>query len=166
MDMMRSKVYVMANGKLLEAVSTDRKNKMPVEVRDHVRVFHELFFSLEPDEDWNRSQITRSMYLCDSSARMQYRLLSESGYYAGVVSGNISQRLIVDSISVDQDAVPWYVRFYGRLSIIRPTSIVTRSLITEGYVRDLQSISDHNPHGLLMEKWKILENKDLNIQAR
>jgi hypothetical protein len=97
---------------------------------------------------------------------MQYRLLSESGYYAGVVSGNISQRLIVDSISVDQDAVPWYVRFYGRLSIIRPTSIVTRSLITEGYVRDLQSISDHNPHGLLMEKWKILENKDLNIQAR
>lgn len=162
----RGKVYVIANNKLLEATAVERKEKLPVEIKDHVRSFHQLFFTLEPDEELNRSQITRALYLCDSSARTQYRLLSESGYYSGIVAGNISQRLQVDSITTDMQGVPWYVRFYGKLSIVRSTSIVTRSLITEGYVRDLQSVSDHNPHGFLIEKWKILENKDLNIQPR
>lgn len=162
----RSKVYVIANGKLLEASAADRKEKLPVEIRDHVRSFHQLFFTLEPDEELNRSQITRAMYLCDSSARIQYRLLNESGYYSGIVAGNISQRLQVDSVTVNMEESPWYVRFYGKLLIVRSTSIVTRSLITEGYVRDLQSVSDHNPHGFLIEKWKIMENKDLNVQPR
>lgn len=166
MDKVRAKVYVIANNKLLEAVAMDRKDKLPVEIRDHVRNFHALFFTLEPDEELNRSQITRALYLCDSSARMQYRLLAESGYYAGIVSGNISQRLQVDSVVLDLNQTPWYVRFYGKLSIIRSTSIVTRSLITEGFVRDLQSISDNNPHGFLIEKWKILDNKDLTILPR
>lgn len=162
----RGKVYVILNNKLLEATAVDRKEKLPVEIKDHVRSFHQLFFTLEPDEELNRSQITRALYLCDSSARTQYRLLNESGYYSGIVAGNISQRLQVDSITVDTKESPWYMRFYGKLSIVRSTSIVTRSLITEGYVRDLQSVSDHNPHGFLIEKWKIIENKDLEIQPR
>ena len=161
-----SKVFVLANNKLLEAVPAERKEKLPVEIRDHVGSFHALFFNLEPDESWNRSQMVKALYLCDSTARMQYRLLNESGYYAGIVSGNISQRLTTDSILVDVNQSPWYMRYYGKLSIVRSTSIVTRSLVTEGYIRDLATISDNNPHGFLLERWKILENKDLNSQPR
>jgi conjugative transposon TraK protein len=160
------KVYVLANNKLLEAVSVDRKEKLPVEIRDHVGNFHRLFFNLEPDEELNKSQITRSLYLCDSSARTQYQLLLESGYYSGIVSGNISQRLQVDSIQFDSNQQPWYVKFYGKLSIIRPTSVVTRSLVTEAFLRDLSTISDNNPHGFLLERWKILENHDLESHPR
>jgi conjugative transposon TraK protein len=165
-EWLQSRVYVLAGDKLVDAVAGSRREKLPVEIRDHVRSFHELFFTLEPDEQWNRQQITRAMYLCDSSARIQYRLLTESGYYAGIVSGNISQRLITDSITVEPFEERWHVRFYGRLSIVRATSVVTRTMITEGSVRDLRAISDHNPHGLLIERWQILENKDINITPR
>ena len=72
----------------------------------------------------------------------------------------------MDSIIVDIDRAPWFVRYYGKISIIRPTSIVVRSLITEGDVRDLSAISDNNPHGFLIEHWRIVENKDLKVQPR
>lgn len=162
----QSKIYVIANNKLIEAISTDRKDKLPVEIRDHVNSFHKYFFSLEPDEQFIKAQITRSFYLADGSVKLQFNLLTESGYYAGIVSGNISQRLITDSIQLDINQSPWYVRFYGKLSIIRSTSIVTRSLVTEAYIRDLGTISDNNPHGFLLERWKIIENKDINTQLR
>ena len=44
----RGKVYVMVNGKLVEALAKDRD--YPVEIRDHIRDFHELFFTLSPDD--------------------------------------------------------------------------------------------------------------------
>lgn len=165
-DDAKGKVYVIANNKLLEASSINRKEKLPVEVRDHVATFHGLFFNLEPDEELIRKQIAKSLYLADNAAKTQYSLLSESGYYSGIVSGNISQRLTIDSIRVNLNQTPWYVKFFGKLAIIRSTSVVTRSLITEEYVRDLQSVSDNNPHGFLLERWRILENRDLNIQPR
>lgn len=160
------KVYILSNGKLLEAFAADRKEKLPVEVRDHVASFHRLFFTLEPDESFNRSQLTHAFYLCDSSARDQYKLLENAGYYAGILAGNVSQRPVADSIIVNLDQQPWSVTYYGKLVIVRSTSVVTRSLITTATVRDLESISDNNPHGFLLEGWRIIENKDLDVKTR
>jgi conjugative transposon TraK protein len=162
----QSKVFVLSNGKLLEAAAVNRKEKLPVEIRDHVNTFHQYFFSLEPDEQLIKKQITKALYLCDASARMQYSNLSESGYYSGIVSGNISQRLETDSIQVDLNQTPFLVRYFGKLSIIRSTSVVIRSLITEAALRDLGTMSDNNPHGFLMEHWKIIENKDISSYLR
>jgi hypothetical protein len=47
---MQDKVYILANGKALEAYASDRKDNIPVEARDHVKVFHKLFFTLDPDD--------------------------------------------------------------------------------------------------------------------
>jgi hypothetical protein len=60
---------------------------------------------------------------------------------------------------------PYLFRCYATLKIIRSTSAVTRSLITQGYLRNV-SRSDHNPHGFLIERWETLENKDLKIETR
>ena len=60
---------------------------------------------------------------------------------------------------------PYHFKCIGAQRIIRPTSIVTRKLITEGYLRTV-SRSDNNPHGFLIEKWETIENKDINIQNR
>jgi conjugative transposon TraK protein len=109
--------------------------------------------------------ITRALYLADGSASQQYDNLKESGYYAGVISGNMTQRMTTDSIYLNLDVQPHYFRYYGKLKIVRPTTEVTRSLITEGYIREV-SRSNHNPHGFLIERWKILENKDLTVKQR
>ena len=36
--------------KPLEAYSSNRKDNIPVEARDHVIMFHQYFFTLDPDE--------------------------------------------------------------------------------------------------------------------
>lgn len=162
----QGKVFVLSNGKLLEAIAVNRKQQLPVEVRDHVITFHQYFFNLEPDEQLIRKQISKALYFCDESAKLQYNNLNESGYYAGIVSGNISQRLETDSVNVNLNTNPWSVKYFGKLSIIRPTSVVIRSLVTEATLRDLGTVSDNNPHGFLLEHWKIIDNKDITSFQR
>lgn len=158
----QSKIYILSDGKALEALAADRKDNVGVEARDHVKTFHQLFFTLDPDDKVIRSNITRALYLADGSAKQQYDNLSESGYYAGIISGNISQRIHVDSVQVDLSAYPYHFRCYATQNIIRTTSTVARSLVTEGWLRNV-SRSDNNPHGFLIERWTIIENKDLKV---
>ena len=46
----REKIYVLDNGKsLMLALSQDLSQNRPAEAREHVRRFHELFFTLSPE---------------------------------------------------------------------------------------------------------------------
>jgi len=159
------RVYILSSGKVLEALAGDRKENLPVEARDHVRIFHQYFFTLDPDEQVINANIGRALYLADGSAKRLYDNLKENGYYAGVISGNISQQVSVDSVVVEMGSYPYYFRCRATQTIIRPTSITTRSLVTEGWLRNC-SRSDHNPHGFLIERWRTLENKDVKVEAR
>ena len=161
----RSKIYILSNGKALEAFASERKDNIPVEARDHIKSFHEYFFTLDPDEKVIQANITKALYLADASAKRQYDNLKESGYYTNIIAGNISQHISIDSIALNIAQSPWYFRCYAVEKIIRATSIVSRSLITEGYLRNV-SRSDNNSHGFLIERWAILENKDLKIEKR
>src|SRR6478609_7627964 len=46
----QEKVYVLSNGRAAEVFAVSRKDNVGVEAKDHVARFHELFFSLDPDE--------------------------------------------------------------------------------------------------------------------
>lgn len=162
---MQDKVYILANGKALEAYASDRKDNIPVEARDHVKSFHKLFFSLDPDDKVIKQNITKALYLADESAKRIYDDLMEKGYYSGIISGNISQTIAVDSVIVDINKYPYPFRCYSTQDIIRTTSIVHRKLITEGYLRNV-SRSDNNPHGFLIEKWNTIENGDISTENR
>lgn len=162
---MQSKVYILANGKALEAYASDRKDNVAVEARDHIRTFHKLFFTLDPDDKVIAHNLTRSLYLADGSAKRQYDNLEENGYYAGIIAGNISQEITVDSVQVDISEDPYPFRCFATQQIIRTTSITTRSLVTEGYLRNV-SRSDNNAHGFLIERWLTIENKDLKTVNR
>lgn len=161
----QSHIYILANGKALEAFSAERKENIPVEARDHIRMFHEFFFTLDPDDKVIQANITRALYLADNSAERTYSNLKEKGYYNDIISSNISQQISIDSISVDVSQYPYVFHCYAKEKLIRSTSIVTRSLLTEGMLRNV-SRSDNNPHGFLIEKWNILENKDLKTELR
>ena len=161
----QQRIYILANGKALEAYSADRKDNVPVEARDHVKMFHHYFFTLDPDDKVIQSNIVKALYLADGSAKQQYDNLKENGYYTNMISGNVSQTVDSDSILINTDVYPFYFRYKGEQKIVRPATIVTRSLITEGYLRNV-SRSDNNPHGFLIEKWRTLENKDQTIQNR
>lgn len=164
MDMQR-KIYVLAGGKALEALSSERKDNLPVEARDHVKTFHQLFFDLDPDDKLIKENIGRALYLADNSVKREYDDLKEKGYYSNIISGNVSQKLRIDSILVDMGEHPYRFRCIAKLEITRTTSIVLRSLVTEGYLRNVDR-SDNNSHGFLIEQWKIIENNDMDIKQR
>ncbi|MCC8409333.1 conjugative transposon protein TraK [Mucilaginibacter sp. UR6-1] len=161
----KSRVYILSGGKALEAFSAGRKDNVPVEARDHVKAFHELFFTLDPDDKAIAANTTKALYLADGSAKRAYDDLKENGYYAGLISGNVSQTISVDSVMVDVAEYPYHFRCYATQSIMRPTSLTTRSLVTEGALRNV-SRSDNNPHGFLIERWNTIENRDLKTAAR
>jgi conjugative transposon TraK protein len=161
----QERIYILSNGKALEAWAAERKDNVPVEARDHVRMFHYHFFTLDPDEKVIQSNITKALYLADASAKRQYDNLKENRYYSNVISGNISQEISFDSIQIDTEQYPFYFRCHAKQKLIRTTSIVTRSLVTEGYLRNVNR-SDHNPHGFLVEKWNTLENNDIKTETR
>jgi conjugative transposon TraK protein len=159
------RIYILSNGKILEAFAGDRKDNIPVEARDHINMFHHYFFTLDPDEKVINSNLTKSLYLADGSAKKQYDNLKENGYYRNIISGNISQQLETDTIDLNTANYPYYFHFVAKEKLIRLTTIVTRSLVTEGYLRNV-SRSDNNSHGFLIERWAILENKDLKTELR
>ena len=161
----KATIYILANGKVLEAYAADRKDNIPVEARDHVRTFHQYFFTLHPDDKVIQDHITKALYLADGTARRQHQSLKENGFYAELISGNISQEISIDSVLIDVEQYPFYFRCHGEQKIIRQSSITTRSLVTEGYLRQVAR-SDNNPHGFLIEKWKTLENGTLKTEKR
>ena len=158
----QEKIYVLANGKAMEAFAAERKDNIPVEAKDHVRMFHHWFFTLDPDEKANKHNLSRALYLADGSARKVYDSLSVSGYYANIIAANISQRINIDSVQVDTRASPYHFRCYATLRIIRSTSQVTQSLVTEGDLREVGR-SDNNLLGFLIEHWNTIDNKVLTI---
>jgi conjugative transposon TraK protein len=161
----QGKVYILANSKALEAYASDRKDNVPVEARDHVKTFHQYFFTLDPDEKVIQANVTKALYLADGSAKREYDNLRENGYYSNIIAGNISQEISMDSIEINLDSYPYYFRCHAMQRIIRTTSIVSRLLVTEGYLRNV-SRSDNNPHGFLIERWSTIENKDVNTTNR
>jgi len=162
----RQKIYVLDNGKsLMLALSQDASINRPVEAKEHVRRFHELFFTLAPEKNAIESNMKRAFNLADKSAFDYYKDLSEKGYYNRIISGNVQQRIEVDSVSCNFDTYPYSIRTYSKQFIIRSSNITKRSLVTSCYL--LNSVrSDTNPQGFNIEKFAVLENKDIEIIER
>jgi conjugative transposon TraK protein len=162
----RQKIYVLDGGKsLMLALSQDLSQNRPVEARDHVKRFHELFFTLSPDKDAIESNIQRALFLVDKSAFGYYKDLTENGYYNRIIAGNINQTIAIDSVVCNFNSYPYRVVTYARQMIIRESNITERSLITRCNL--INSVrSDNNPHGFTMGNFEIVENKDLKVVDR
>lgn len=159
---MQDKVYVLSGSHTFAASGTTRRDNLAVEARGHVRAFHELFFSLDPDEKVIQRHLRQALYLADGSAKKVYDSLAVAGYYSNIIAGNISQRISVDSVQVELKGEPYRFRCFATLQIIRSTSTVTRSLVTQGDMREVER-SDNNLQGFLIGNWATIENKDLKI---
>ncbi|SUA95726.1 Bacteroides conjugative transposon TraK protein [Myroides odoratus] len=74
----REKIYVLDRGKsLMLALSQDASINRPVEAREHVRRFHELFFTLSPEKAAIEGNMQRAFNLSDKTAFDYYKDLLE-----------------------------------------------------------------------------------------
>jgi len=156
----RRSIYIMDAANVpMPARQTDVQMNREAEYRSHVGRFHSLFFSLTPDDRFMEYQMKQAMYLIDESGALQYNNLKEKGFFNSILSSSAVLTLRTDSIHIDMPQR--YFRYYGTQKIDRRSSTITRSLVTEGYLNDLEIRSENNPHAVLIARWKTIENKDI-----
>ena len=162
----RQKIYVLDGGRsLMVALSQDLSQNRPVEAREHVRRFHELFFTLSPDKAAIESDVGRALQMADKSALSYYKVLQEKGFFNRLIAGNVSQMVKVDSIRCDFDRYPYEVTTFARQRILRESTVTERSLVTTCRLVNV-SRSDNNPQGFMVEALNIVENKDIATYDR
>ena len=159
-----SRIYVLEGGQLLTAGDHDARADRPVEARAHVKQFHELFFALDPDQKAIDGNVDKALYLADNSAKREYENLKEKGFYNDLIAANISMEITVDSVVLSHNR-PFTARTYAHQRLIRATSVTSRDLVSECTLRDVTR-SENNPHGFLMENWRVLQNRTLTTIPR
>jgi len=162
----REKIYVLDQGKsLILALSQDMAQNRPIEAKEHIRRFHELFFTLSPDKNAIESNINRALFLADRSAFNFYSDFTEKGYYNRIIAGNINQSIQIDSIVCDFDRYPYKVLTHARQLIVRESNVTERTLVTTCNL--INSVrSDNNPQGFSIEAFDIIENKTIRVINR
>lgn len=162
----REKIYVLDQGKsLLLALQTDAVMSKEIEVKDHVTRFHELMFTLSPQKQTIQENLDRAFNLADRSAYEYSQDLAEKGYYSRIVSANISQQMMVDSVVFQGNGYPYQVKTFARQYVVRESNISEYLFVSECQLIN-SSRSDVNPHGLLIEKFKVTENNLIETRKR
>ena len=82
----RQKIYVLDNGVPILIKRTQVQENRMVEYKSHINLFHHLFFTVPPDNDFIKKNIEQSMYLIDDSGLKEYNNLRERGFYNQILS--------------------------------------------------------------------------------
>ncbi|GAA4463062.1 conjugative transposon protein TraK [Nibrella saemangeumensis] len=165
-DVSRQNIYALDRGKsFLLTLSQEMNENRPAEAEDHIKTFHKLFFELDPNENQINAHIREASYLGDQSVVRLYKDLKEKGYFTQLIQGNVIQKVEVDSVQIHYNQSPFYAKTYARQILIRANSVTIRRLITHCYLLETQR-SVNNSHGFMIERFKVLDNQDLETIER
>ena len=103
--------------------------------------------------------------MSDRSAYDYWMDLSEKGFYQRVVSANITQEIVVDSVKVDMTAYPYDTKTFGKLFILRESNITSYEFESSCRLVDVGR-SPSNPHGLMIEKFVVTRNEMTGTRRR
>jgi len=162
----REKVYVLKDGAALElALSRNANDNRKAEVKNHIEMFHQFFFNLDPDPNDIKKSINRALYLIDDSGKQLHYARDEKNYYHQLVQGNISSRVVIDSVVSDMSKAPYVCKVFGRQKIVRKTRVVFKKIEAVCQLRNMKR-TDSNPHGLLIERYRLTDNTTYDERAR
>jgi len=159
----RRSIYILDNGVPVLAKQTDVLLNRPVEYKAQIELFHRLFFTLAPDDQYIKDNVQKSLYLIDDSGKKEYANLREKGFYNQIVASSSMVSIHTDSIKLDAEQKKF--QFFGKQMITRKSSVIMRKLITEGYFEDIIR-SPNNPHGVLLKNWRTIDNEELSNQTK
>lgn len=160
-----SNIYVLDRGSVAAASVGEDDGQRDLEVQDHVARFHELLLNLSPSSDAIKTNVDRALTMSDRSAYNYYQDLSEQGFYQRLVSANISQQFSLDSLVTDMSVYPYKANAYGKLYLMRETNITAYDIHTSCCLVDVGRSKD-NPHGLMIEQFKVVSNDKLGTRRR
>ncbi len=161
----RESIYVIEKGSAVMARRTPEDANRDMEAADHVTRFHELMFNLSPSSESIKRNVDRALTMSDRSAYDYWMDLSERGFYQRLVSANISQEIVVDSVRVDMQSYPYGAVTYGRLFLLRESNITSYQFESTCRLVEVER-SPSNPHGMMIEKFLVTRNDNLGTRKR
>ncbi|MDY3319484.1 conjugative transposon protein TraK [Riemerella anatipestifer] len=159
----KKSMYVLDNGVPILVKQVDELLNRPVEYKSQIELFHRLFFTLPPDNEYIKENVEKSLYLIDDSGKKEYTNLKENGFYNQIVSSNSMVTIKTDSIKINEAERKFI--YYGTQTINRKTALIIRRLITEGKYEDIMR-TNNNPHGVMLKYWKIVDNSEISSQNK
>ena len=160
-----NQVFVIDKGSAVMAQRTEEDANRDLEATDHVTRFHELMFNLSPNAESIKRNTDKALVMSDKSAYDYWSDLSERGFYQRLVSANVSQEIVIDSVKLDMNTYPYEARTYGRLFMLRESNITAYQLETTYRLVDVER-SPGNPHGMMIEKFRVTRNENLGTRNR
>ena len=161
-----NKIYVMdKSGSTTAATAVDANMTRDIECRDHVSRFHELLFNLSPTTDAIKTNVERAFTMADKSAYDYYSDMAERDYYRRLVSANIIQQIIIDSVKVDLSTYPHNTHTWAKLYLIRESNITSYAFESTGRLVEVGR-SSTNPHGLMLERFNVIKNEKIETRKR
>lgn len=164
-DKARDQIYVIDKGSALMASRSEEDANRDLEIRDHVSRFHELMFNVTPNSESIKRNLDRALIMSDKSAYDYYMDLSESGFYQRVVSANITQEIVVDSMKVNILEYPYKVNTFGKVFLLRESNITAYQFESSCELIEVER-SQSNPHGMMIEKFAVTKNENIGTRKR
>ena len=158
-------IYVVDKGSAVMASREAEESYRELEAQDHVTRFHERMFNLSPSAESIQRNLDRALIMSDKSAYDYWMDLSERGFYQRLVSANISQEFVTDSIRVDMLVYPHTVTTYGKIYMMRESNITAYQFESSCRLVDVER-SQTNPHGLMIERFVVTRNDNLGTRKR
>ena len=158
-------IYVIDRGSAVMAARSGQDAYRDLEVKDHIERFHELMFNLSPNSESIKRNLDRALVMSDKSAYDYWSDLSERGFYSRIVSANISQEIVIDSVKVDMSAYPYQAKTYAKVFMLRESNITAYDFESSCRLVDVER-SPSNPHGLMIEKFRVSKNENMGTRQR
>ena len=158
-------IFVVDKGSAVMATRDSEDSYRELEAKDHVTRFHELMFNLSPSAESIQRNLDRALVMSDKSAYEYWMDLSERGFYQRLISANISQEFVADSIKVDMLSYPHTVNTYGKVYMLRESNITAYQFESSCRLVDVER-SQTNPHGLMIERFVVTRNDNLGTRKR
>ena len=158
-------IYVIDRGSAVMAARSGQDAYRDLEVKDHIERFHELMFNLSPNSESIKRNLDRALTMSDKSAYDYWSDLSERGFYSRIVSANISQEIVIDSVKIDMSSYPYQAKTYAKVFMLRESNITAYDFESNCRLVDVER-SQSNPHGLMIEKFRVSKNENLGTRQR
>ncbi len=164
----RKSVYVTLRGQSMEMmVSENYKKNKPAEIKNHIRMFHDLFFNLTADPKMiEENVVKRSLYLGDKSIRELHKLREEQKFYSNLIAADAYQEIKLDSINLDINNYPYNAQIFGSITLVRSSVVEVRRLVATCTIEELPNRSENNPHGLMITNYEANNDKIIETHAR
>lgn len=166
-DESRNKVYLLSNGDALELVrSRSGKDNITAEIKNHITMFHQFFYDLDPDPVDIKTRIGKALYLIDDSGKQIHFKREEALYYHQLIDGSISTRVFIDSIGLSLDQNNKYqCKIYAWQKFTRSSGVTEKRIDAECSIRNVAR-TDSNPHGFLIEQYRLINNNNKNEESK